>query len=207
MKKQVTPIIKDMPSLRFLLILLSIFTVSASFAAEAVSVDRVKFNSLRDDWVQMEIQISCDGNPAQDAKNPRYLEDVTVKAYLTYSEDGAARAFTYYMSEVEIMIMEKGETYNVYFYLPGLIVERDRLKTEPDFYYVELSIGDTPLEPQRDAMSSSITSASMLENMKGKAMAEGEANADILMPIYYAPADNRGRVDDLPLMYRRDPKQ
>jgi len=202
---QLTPHLYVMPSLRFLILPL-LFLASVSFAKDALTVDRVKFSPTKDSWVQMEIQISCDGNPAPDAKNARYLEGVKLKAYLAYSEDGAQGKFSYYMSEVEIVIMEKGDTNNVYFYLPGMIVDRDRLKNDPDYFYVEVSIGDNVLPPQKEAMSSSIKNLQILESMKAKANSEGEANADILMPVYLAPPAYLGRIDRLPLFLRRDPR-
>ena len=107
-------------------------------AEEDIRVDRVDFNSLRDDWIQMEIELS-EGNSAEEARDKDYVEKIKVKAYLGYTRDASARLFDYYTSEIEILIMGKGDDNNVYFYLPGLIVERDQLKTNPDFYYVEVS--------------------------------------------------------------------
>lgn len=155
----------------------------------------------------MEIQLRCDGDPRPDAKDDRYLEDIGVKVYLAYSEDGAAGKFAYYTSEVEIVIMEKGDTNNVYFYLPGLIVERDRLKTDPDYYYVELNAGEGVLPPRDNNMSSSIGSLQILESMKAKAETEAEENKGKLMPIYYAPAEYIGRIDKLPTFLRLDPEK
>jgi hypothetical protein len=195
-----------MPYFRFYLLPL-LFVAATSFAQDMVEVDRVKFNSLRDNWVQMEIQLSCNGNPLPDAKNSRYLEDIGVKVYLAYSEDGAAGKFSYYISEVKIVIMEQGDKNNVYFYLPGLLVERDRLKTDPDYYYVELTVDGTALPPQeRTSMSSSIKSLQILESMKSSATAAEEENKGKLMPVYFAPAEYLGRVDRLPTFLRIDPE-
>ena len=90
-------------------------------ANEIIKVDRVDFNSLRDDWVQMEIELSCLGNPSPEARNSRFVENITVKAYLGYVRDASSRQFDYYTAEVEIVIMEQGDDNNVYFYLPGCI--------------------------------------------------------------------------------------
>lgn len=194
-----------MPSLRFFILPLFLLA-SISFAADAIKVEQVKFNTTKDDWIQMEIELKCEGNPLPDAKNEKFLENIKVKAYVTYSEDGAANKYAYYTSESEILIMEKGESYNVYYYLPGLIVERDRLKKDPDFYYVEISIGETVLPPLPNSMSRSIKNLTMLESMKTQAAAEGDTNANILMPIYYAPGYVLGNVSDLPTYLRRDPR-
>ena len=105
----------------------------STIAQEAIKVDRVDFNDLRDDWIQMEIELSCSGNPSEDARDPNFVEKIKVKAYLAYERDASQRSYDYYTSEVEIVIMEKGDDNNVYFYLPGLIAERDHLKPNPRF--------------------------------------------------------------------------
>ena len=46
-------------------------------AEEDIRVDRVDFNSLRDDWIQMEIELSCEGNSAEEARDKDYVETVS----------------------------------------------------------------------------------------------------------------------------------
>ena len=186
-------------------LLLVFLTLSTSLIAQdAVQVDRITFNSLRDDWLQMEIQLRCNQNPAPDARNSRYIEKIGVKAYLAYTLDAGERSFDYCTSEVDIAIMEQGDKNNVYFYLPGKIVERDQLKTQPDFYYVEITIDGEKISPQRDAMSSSITSPDVLNSMVSRADSEGADNEHLLMPIYLVSGVDLGRVRDLPTFLRRD---
>ena len=181
--------------------------VSASLilpAQEDIRVDRVDFNSLRDDWIQMEIELSCEGNSAEEARDKDYVEKIKVKAYLGYTRDASARSFDYYTSEIEILIMEKGDDNNVYFYLPGLIVERDQLKTDPDFYYVELSVNGGAQKPQKVAMSSNIPNLDILNSFISKADAEGAGNEHVLMPIYLVSGVDLGRVSQLPAFLRRE---
>ena len=173
-------------------------------AQEAIKVDRVDFNSLRDDWIQMEIELSCEGNPAPDARDKNYVEKIKLKAYLGYTRDASARLYDYYTSEIEIIIMEKGDDNNVYFYLPGLIVERDQLQTKPDFYYVEVSVDGEPQKPQKAAMSSSIPNLEILNSFISKADSEGAVNEHMLMPIYLTSVIDIGRVSNLPAFLRRD---
>ena len=181
--------------------------VSASLilpAQEDIRVDRVDFNSLRDDWIQMEIELSCEGNSADEARDKDYVENIKVKAYLGYTRDASARSFDYYTSEIEILIMEKGDDNNVYFYLPGLIVERDQLKTDPDFYYVEVSVNGGAQKPQKVAMSSNIPNLDILNSFISKADAEGAGNEHVLMPIYLVSGVDLGRVSQLPAFLRRE---
>ena len=173
-------------------------------AQEDIRVDRIDFNSLRDDWIQMEIELSCEGNSAEEARDKDYVEKIKVKAYLGYTRDASARSFDYYTSEIEILIMEKGDDNNVYFYLPGLIVERDQLKTDPDFYYVEVSVNGNAQKAQTAAMSSSISNLGMLNNFLSKAESEGKDNEHVLMPYYLVSGIDLGRVSQLPAFLRRE---
>lgn len=196
MKKYFVPI---------LVLLTSSFGLSASLAAqEAIRVDRVDFNSLKDDWIQLAVELSCHGNESPEARNPNYVEKIKVKAYLAYERDAQKRAFDYYTSEVEIVIMEKGDDNNVYFYLPGLVVERDRLRKDPDFYYIEVSVDGEAQKPQKLAMSNNIPNLEILNSFTSKADSEGQVNAHILMPIYLVTGADLGRISDLPVFLRRD---
>jgi hypothetical protein len=173
-------------------------------AQEDIRVDRVDFNSLRDDWIQMEIELSCEGNSAEEARDKDYVEKIKVKAYLGYTRDASARSFDYYTSEIEILIMEKGDDNNVYFYLPGLIVDRDQLKTDPDFYYVEVSVNGEAQKPQKAAMSSNIPNLDILNSFISKADSEGADNEHVLMPYYLVSGIDLGRISQLPAFLRRE---
>lgn len=180
---------------------------ATAMSQEAISVDGVNFKSLKDNWVQMEVQLTCNGNPAGDARDRRFVENITVKAYLGYGTAGTAGAagkFDFYTAEVGIIIMERGDDNNVYFYLPGMIVDRDKLSsTDPDYYFVEVTVNGELQPSERNARSSSIKNETVLASMKSKAT-EGAENDFILMPIYYVPAEYRGRVDKLPVFLRKD---
>ncbi|MDP4879436.1 MAG: hypothetical protein NWR36_06095, partial [Opitutales bacterium] len=131
-----------------------IFIVSAitAFAQEAVEVKKVDFNKTDDDWIQMEIELNCGDNKLPDARDSRFFEEIKVKVYLAY-ESKYAETFDYYSSELEIVIMEKGENYNVDFYLPGLIVERDQIQPqEPKYYYVEGSVKGALQPPRKGSL-------------------------------------------------------
>ena len=190
----------------FLLLLFTLFTgVLSAKAQEAIKVDRVDFNSLRDDKLQVEIELSCDENLNPDARKKDFVENIRVKAYLAFERDAQERSFDYYTSEVEIIVMEKGDDKNVYFYLPGLIVERDQLKTDPDFYYIQVTVDEQLQKPQNAAMSSNIPNLDILNSFVSKADAEGGANEHLLTPIYLMTGDSElGRVSDLPAFLRRD---
>ena len=174
-------------------------------AQEAIMVESVDFNSLRDDKLQIEIKLSCDGNFDSEARDKDFVENIQVKAYLAYERDAQERSFDYYTSKVEIIIMEKGDDRNIYFYLPGLIVQRDQLKTDPDFFYIEVTVDGQVQKPQNTAMSANIPNLDILNSFISKADSEGGVNEHILTPIYLMVGDPElGRVSDLPAFLRRD---
>ena len=174
-------------------------------AQEAIMVESVDFNSLRDDKLQIEIKLSCEGNTDPEARDRDFVEDIQVKAYLAFERDAQERSFDYYTSKVEIIIMEKGDDRNVYFYLPGLIVQRDQLKTDPDFFYIEVTVDGQVQKPQNTAMSGNIPNLDILNSFISKADSEGGVNEHILTPIYLMVGDPElGRVSDLPAFLRRD---
>ena len=176
-------------------------------AQNAIDVERVDFNGLRDNWIQLEVKLACRGKVAEGAKNPNFVERIKVKPYIAWKTDSAKNEFSYYSSEVEVVIMEKGDDNNVYFYLPGLIVERDQLTDTPDFYYIEVSVNDEVIKPQRPAFSSSITNAKILESFIKNAESNGSVNEFILTPLHLlAPGVDVGRVSDLPTFLRREPR-
>ena len=173
-------------------------------ARQAIEVKRVDFNKTSDRWIQMEVRLSCRGQVAADARDSRFVEKIHVKVYLAFVRDASARLYDYYTGELDIIMMEKGDDNNVYFYLPELIVERDRLPTTPDFYYVELSVDGRAQDPQKEAMSSKIANIDILNTFISKAKSEGAVNEHFLMPIYLVAGVDLGRVSKLPVFLRRD---
>lgn len=186
------------------LIAFIVSTVSPLIAQEAVTVDRVKFNTVGDRWVQVEIELTCNGNPAPDAVNKDYVERIMVKPLLAYRTGSGE--YNFYTSQVEILIMEARDKNTVYFYMPGLIMERDEIRGDPEFHYVEISIAGQVQEPQKGPAMGNIASEAMLKNMQSKAEAQSEANKNILIPSYFAPPQLRGDSRKEPVYLRREPQ-
>ena len=90
--------------------------------------------------------------------------------------------------------------------MPGLIMERDEIRGDPEFHYVEVSIAGQVQDPQKGAAMGNIKDAAMLKNMQSKAEAQSEANKNILMPSYFAPLQFRGNGRDEPVYLRREPQ-
>ena len=175
-----------------------------------VEVENIDFKSLRDDWVQMEIKVRANKNTAEDAKNERFVDNVKLTAYLAYKRDSRARSFDFYKAEVEIISIEQGKQKNVYFYMPGIIIDRDRLPRTPRYYFVALEVDGRNLPLSNKAYSQSTLDKDSLRSMKQKADAESEPNDFILMPHYKAPRrlliDARLDEDKIAPLIRREPK-
>lgn len=172
---------------------LILLTLSFCFAQLAFSqtvpaeVSDINFQALDDDWVQVEIQIRANKNTAQDAKNERFVDNIKVMAYLGYEGDSTTKGFDFYKAQVEIVSIEQGKEKNVYFYMPGVIIDRDRLQKKPHYYFVALEVDGKILPLSNDAYSQDTLNRDTLRSMKQKADAESEANDFILRPHYHTP--------------------
>ena len=186
------------------LLIVFVFLKTLLIAQDAVTVDRVKFNTLSDRWVQMEIELTCNGNLAPDAVNPDFVENITIKPLLAYRTGSGE--YSFYTSQVEILIMEARDKNTVTFLMPGLIMERDEIRGDPEFHYVEVSIAGQVQDPQKGPAMGNIKDVAMLKNMQSKAEAQSEANKNILMPSYFAPLRFRGDGRDEPVYLRREPQ-
>ena len=54
---------------------------------QVVSVNKVKFKSLNDDWLMSEIEIATGRNTLSDAISERFIENVGVRLYLGFKND------------------------------------------------------------------------------------------------------------------------
>ena len=176
----------------------------------AAQVDSIKFKNLDNDWVEMEVKIKANRNTAPEAKNERFVDNIKVLGYFAYERDRKARTFDFYKAEVEVISIEQGKTENVYFYMPGVVVKRDRLPKTPPYYCVALEINGQVLPIDSRAYSKSTLNDDTIRSMKTKADAESETNDFILMASYNAPLAAIGARPDVrnmaPLVIR-EPKQ
>ena len=197
---------------QFILITLSLCFTQYAFAQEIpAEVTNIDFNSLQNDWVQMEIEIRADKNIAEDAKNENFVDNIKVMAYLGYERDSKTRSFDFYKAQVEIISIEQGKQKEVHFFMPGVIVDRDRLPKTPTYYFVALEVDGKVLPLSKDAYSNNSLNKETLRSMKQKADAESEPNDFILMPHYNAPRDivreARLNIDDLAPLIIREPRE
>ena len=100
----------------------------------------LNLKNLSDDWVEMEVKIKANRNLTEGAKNERFVDNIKVLGYFAYERDRKARTFDFYKAQVEVISIEQGKTEHVYFYMPGVVVKRDRLPKTPPYYFVALEI-------------------------------------------------------------------
>ena len=183
-------------------------SIDGLYAQNAVTVERVKFDSLGDNWMQIEIDLLCNGSTSPNARNPDFVEKITIKPLIAYSMGGGD--FQFYSSSVEVMIMEARDKSSVYFYLPGLVVERDELPSRPDYYYIEVSIGGEIQDPSDagEALSSSIRDLDVLKKMQSRAESQSQLinNERLLLPAYFAPIEFSSGARNQPVFNRWEPK-
>jgi hypothetical protein len=193
-----------MTQLRLTLLLGLLAAAASLFGQASIMVERVKFDALSDNWMQVEIELMCLGNPSPTARNADFVENITVKPLLGFAL--ANGQFQFYSASVEIMVMEARHKNSVYFYLPGPIVERDGLPARPKYYSIELSVGGVPQDPSESgkALSRTIRDFAMLKNMQAKASTQLMQNNHLLLPIYATPAKFTTLARNQPVFIRRE---
>jgi hypothetical protein len=187
----------------FYFILLLPFTLIS--IAEVVSVHKVKFTSLQDDWLMSEVEIHTGSNTLVGASSARYVENVGVHLYLGFKNVNTADGVDYFYSDAEAMILEKGDKNTVRFYIPGKEIEMNRYH-KPDYFYAELTANQIPISPQRSAFSSNLQNEGSLNNFVRKAKVRSIDNFGRLMPSYLAPLKVVGNDPDAPAYLRVENK-
>ncbi|MDR2981558.1 MAG: hypothetical protein LBV12_04845 [Puniceicoccales bacterium] len=88
--------------------------------------------------------------------------------------------FVSYRAAVTIMTMEKNSQGSVFFYLPGEIVKRDRLKKEPYAYIVDIEVDGVAVETTKEMVSKNVNTAKLLAQVKEIADRGASDNAGVL---------------------------
>lgn len=192
----------------FVLLVLSLCLAHSALAQEAAAkVENIKFRNLQNDWVQMEVQIRANRNLAENAKSERFVDNIKVLGYFAYVRDAKTRTFDFYKAEVEIISIEQGKKENVYFFMPGVIVKRDRLPKIPPYYFVALEINGQIQPIDSNAYSTGTLNDQTIRSMKTKADAESGPNEFILKPHYNVSLGQIGaRIEKLAPLIIREPK-
>jgi len=230
--------ISPMPQFRVLFALLwaMVCTVPAAFAQNAtpapgakaekstVIVRDVKFAQTKlggqmNPWNRMQVELMAGDNPDPKALNKKWVDKVKVTVTAIFKPTSAkdATEFSYYRSSATVLTMEVNSDRSVYFYLPGDIVKRDRLKMQPDYYYVQLEVGGTEVPlfseagrinpDQLAAVHKQFVNKKDFDGARDLADRGAGANAGMLRPQYlvpYAIFDNLPQGSPSPEFIRED---
>ena len=175
----------------------------------SVHFDPVKIGGQKHEWIRMQVELQANFNPetktatedkaTKKAANKQWVDKVKVTVTQIFKPLAAKEAseFSYYRSTATVLTMEVNSPRSVYFYLPGDIVKRDRLKMQPDYYYVQLEVGGTevPLYTEAGRLSPDMQAA-VHKQFANKQAFDGardladrgvSANAGMLRPQYLVP--------------------
>ena len=148
-----------------------------------VEVAVVRFDRVRPDWYQVDVEVEVRTVPA----NPtRYVNRVGVGLQLGFKITGPNERFEFYRAEATAVTVEQGRSH-FRFYLPPEIVERDRISGAADFWAVDLRVGDRTIPRTSKQVSTSLPNPTALESFLAKTASEGAANDGVLVPQFQTP--------------------
>lgn len=201
------------------IILLLIFSLlsflnatNAPIEIQSIRFDKVKVGKY--DWTQIEVKLFANASFSSKTlvqRNSKYLDDIEMCLYLCY-DNRNQKTKDFYKSTVKIVSIEKGVANYAYFYIPGIVVERDRLDKTPFAWMADFTISGNkiPNDPKKfkNNFSSRLNSLSLVESFLSNLEEGIQKNEGILLPIYLAPNGVRGKASNLNklvLYHRLDP--
>ncbi|MDR2863939.1 MAG: hypothetical protein LBV54_08765 [Puniceicoccales bacterium] len=105
------------------------------------------------------------------------------------ADASAPPPYVFYRATATIMTMERNGRGSLFFYLPGEIVKRDRLKLEPYAYLVEIDVDGTNVTTSKTMASKTIQKPEQLDGFKQMADRAVLDTAGVLRPQYMVPYD------------------
>lgn len=178
---------------------------SAQAVDGLVTVDEFEFTTFRlagadGEWMRVAIELRAGANPLPEARNPRFVDDVSVRVFLGFQ--GPDGALLFYRSAADLVSLEQGEERVVEFFLPPEVVGRERLNREPFAGLVEIAVGGRTLPLAREhIVGSALSDAARIDGFKGRIEEAAEATDGILLPVYETPfyrATDRERMRTMP---------
>lgn len=181
------------------LIFLLLFALLSS--GQVVSVDKVKFTSLQNDWLMCDVEIQTGRNTLKGATSQKYVENVRICLYLGFENKSSIGGVDFFYSEVTALILERGDNNKVRFFIPGKIMEMNRY-SKPQYYYAQVIVNQTVLKPNSRAYSSKFQNKLSLDNFVKKAKIGSSKNYGRLIPSYLTPRDVLGTESSSPVYLR-----
>ena len=178
-------------------------------SVRSIHFDPVKIGGQKNDWIRMQVELQANFNPetlvsaeekaGKRAANKQWVDKVKVTVTEIFKPLGAKEAtdFSYYRASATVLTLEVGSPRSIYFYLPGDIVKRDRLKMQPDYFYVQLDVGGTEvplfneagrLNPDMlQAVHKQISTKVLFDGAREQADRGANANTGMLRPQFLVP--------------------
>jgi hypothetical protein len=181
-------------TLKLLALWLLCLLVSHEGAANGVlRVHGVRFEQMREsEWVRCRIEVEALSNPLQQARDPKYLDDLVLSFHLSYSRK--APEFEFFTSKVEIVSLKVRERYDVDFFLPGIVLERGQFPIVPFAYLLEFTVSGIAYPFEASHASSSIAgNEAARQSLRSRATAESNPNHGVLLsyPLMIPFVDDR----------------
>lgn len=149
----------------------------------AVEVNQVRFERLRAEWYQVEVEVEV--RPAPE-NTSRFVDRARVRLNLGFRITTGGERFEFYQAEGTAVSLEQGRAY-FRFYLPPEVVKRDRLSGAADFWAVQLAVGNKDMPVSRRQVSNSLPNPTVLENFLARVASEAPTNTGVLVPQYLSP--------------------
>ena len=175
----------------------------------AVHFDPAKIGGQKNEWIRMQVELQAAFNPETKVSaeekagkrpaNKQWVDKIKVTLTAIFKPLSAkdASEFSYYRASATVLTMEVNSSRSVFFYLPGDIVKRDRLKLQPDYYYVQLEVGgsEVPLfteagklvPDQLAAVHKQFVNKKDFDGARDLADRGAAANNGMLRPQYLVP--------------------
>ena len=200
---------------RLSLLILLVATVCGPLASsvhaqlDPVSVTRVKFDKDSGTWkdTQIEVELQANGNPNPDAPNPNYVDNVTVTLIIGYAHPTKKdeREFIFHTSTVTLATLEVAKKKKIGFYLPYDIVQRDNVRKEPTYWYVNLEVDGSEIPVSQNNIktraSSSLQRANVFQSFQNSSSGAIEG---VLQPGYLSGNGYIERGKDRPAFIRKE---
>lgn len=164
-----------------------------------ILIKDVEFQDIKvkdDQWIEVEIHLQA--NTAfkyefQGQRSDKFLDNIKLTFSLAYKTNRSdAGSFEFYESSVEIVSLQKGNDRYVYFYLPGVIRERDALTDDPAAWAVKFEISgkELPSSPKDypDHFSRTLKNDELVSSFYKNLQDNIERNKGMLLPSYFAPS-------------------
>jgi hypothetical protein len=167
-------------------------------AEDRVEVAAVQFATVRtpegNDGAWLEVAVELEARPAAE-RSGRVTAPLRVEALLAHempATAGEARRWVFYRSAAELVGLTAGRA-QVRFYLPPVLLQRDRLTGSPRFWEIVLTGPElAPLVSER-RIAPALTDAAVRRAFREKIAFEAPANDGILLPQYLTPFANDAR--------------